>query len=597
LWAFFLHFYNCFSMTSRLSFLSFGKPSTLLWPTLSALVLSIAWLLPNHYFPWTAFHADTWAAVWAMGAGLWVLSLSKQPHEWTSVPLVMVALSCVPLLQWYAGMIATSGQALVSMGYVLACGLSFVVGRNAQISKPDLLIRCIFSAVAVACITSVWLQLIQWTGQYDDDQFSFLNVLIARPSIPRPYANISQPNQLATLLVWGVIVGIWATVTKAIRLQVLAIYGVFLMLGIALTQSRIGMLEMCVLSFASYYWRALWPDRRIAFAVSALTIAMFGIYFVLPHLSEILSIPFESRDLAGMMQNADRTIAYRVFIDAALKAPLWGYGLTHVFSAQMAAADSQAHIQSYFSSAHNLILDLVLWVGIPLGLAITFGLFGWFFKAFKQIRNAKEACLVAFLGVFGMHAMVELPYHYASFLIPVSILGGCLSFMQPHSRVISLPRSVFGTILVYSGILLGLIASDYLRAEESFRNLRLENARIGKPIEKDAPRLLVLNQLEYMIDLQRVIPTPGLSPERLEWMRQAALGDPAPTTHFTYIASLALNGQPSEAKLWMHKLNAVTSPAVHTEISRTWANLQRKYPELAVPNWDFGSIGSLNRKN
>jgi Virulence factor membrane-bound polymerase, C-terminal/Protein glycosylation ligase/O-Antigen ligase len=574
---------------------SYGKPSTHVWPYLAAVALSLSWLLPNHYIPWAAFHADAWAALWTLGFGVWLLCAGRARHSWTISAVATLMLAIVPLLQWNAGLIATSGQAIVSTAFLLAISLTLVAGRAAHSLRPYLVIHCVFAAIGLACVVSVGLQLVQWLDLYNESQFSLSGILIMRPPIPRPFANIAQPNQLATLLVWGVIAGLWAYAAKAIRFPVLIVYGMFLMFGLALTQSRIGALEMIVVCIACFVWQKHWPDRRLFCYLIGLVIAMFAMQWLLPHMSELLSAPYEQRDFDSLIRHADRMQGYKMFVAAVWQQPWWGYGVTHLATAQMAAVDLQPHANAYFLNSHNFILDLVLWLGLPLGLIVTVAIFGWFIVALIRTTTPQHILILGMIGVFGLHAMVELPHRYADMLLPVALFAGTFSHMQPNQRTAVAPRWVFGVLLSMSGFFLYAFITDYLKAEESFNNLRFEQARIGKATTIAVPKLLVLNQLEKMLIMQRVKTSTDLSSQRLEWMRTAVLGDPVPANHFTYAASLAIYGQRDEARLWMRRLNAMSPLSAQAEIKTVWRNIQINFPVVKDMEWD-NTLGYLQVK-
>ena len=67
---------------------------------------------------------------------------------------------------------------------------------------------------------------------------------------------------------------------------------------------------------------------------------------------------------------------------------------------------------------------------------------------------------------------------------------------------------------------LAVLGFDYFRAEESFRLVRLETARIGTDrITSKAPDLLLLSQLEGYLRFVRTEAKPGMSAAEVEQMR------------------------------------------------------------------------------
>ena len=78
---------------SCISFLrSFSLMGTL-WLTLSAVLLSLAWLLPNHSLPWLGFHGDAWTALMLLLVALFIAWRSAFRLVWTAPVAVAAAVA------------------------------------------------------------------------------------------------------------------------------------------------------------------------------------------------------------------------------------------------------------------------------------------------------------------------------------------------------------------------------------------------------------------------------------------------------------------------------------------------------------------------
>jgi hypothetical protein len=215
-------------MSSNLSDVafSFGRVAT----ALIACVLALGWLLPNHHWPWPAFHTDAWVAA-AMLIMLWlVLVLHGQRLQVSAVSVVAFGLALIPLLQWTGGQISLLGDAVVSSAYLFGFALAVVLGEVVARRDASQATAWIWLAVALAALISVAIQLNQWTGGTEGDTPLDIWVMYLQPGM-RPYGNLGQPNQLATLLVWGVIALLWGWWRGALPAWVVGSAGLFLVLG------------------------------------------------------------------------------------------------------------------------------------------------------------------------------------------------------------------------------------------------------------------------------------------------------------------------------------------------------------------------------
>ncbi|MCW5627732.1 MAG: O-antigen ligase C-terminal domain-containing protein [Rhodoferax sp.] len=550
-----------------------------LWPVMWALMLQFAWLLPNHYPPWTAFHQDAWsAAVLLVGAGV-VVVLRPAASPVFGITLLAGLLAIVPGLQWAAGLIRSAGNAWVSSAYLLGFALAIVVGTRWERARAGHLADYLFLAIFIAAILSVALQFNQWLGMDRLDMWAMGGWY------GRPYANFGQPNQLATFLLWGVLALAWAHVRGLVRGWIACAAALYLLFGIALTASRAAWVGMAVIVALSWYWRALWPDRRAPWAVTAL-----GLYFIVCVMSTTwLSVELVGATTAYSAEIARKTgearpAIWAMFIDAATRHPWFGYGINQVGQAQLEAALDHRPMHIYFAHAHNLFLDLVLWLGIPLGLAVGGWLSWWAWRRFRAVASAENAVLVLFLLVVANHAMLELPLNYAYFLLPVGMVIGILEIRLGARTVFMLGRPALAGIWLAAALMLSLIVHDYLRVETAFRSLRFEWANI-KTAPAEPPDLIVLDQWVDFVRLVRFEPHAGMTDKELQWVRDVASANAYPGLYQKLGAALALNDRPQEAALWMRRMCHVR-PLVQCEaVQQMWKVQAQGSASIAAVPW------------
>src|SRR5450830_139979 len=558
-------------------------PLSSLWFGVWAITLSCAWLLPNHYPPWPAFHADAWTAMILTLASAAVIVRSNTSTQWHGSAVLVAVLVCVPWLQYSAGLISFAGQAWMSTAYLLGLLLALLTGQRWERACPEQLVNGLFWAIGAAAVISVNLQLQTWLNLIDTGIFDLWSMGLAGA---RPYANFGQPNQLATLLLWGLLASAWAYTTEKIRAPTAVLLACFLLSGIALTQSRTAWIGLSFLVIASWAWRRLWRSKWVPWCVTALFVFFWACPALLKALTDVLQIASEHTNFRGdQLEGGQRPLAWRLFMDAALTQPWFGYGWSEVTHAQLAVAADFPPLHDTFGQAHNLFLDLVLWLGLPIGLFVSAAMIWQFMAYLRAVSNAKDAILVMFLGVIGIHAMLELPLHYAYFLLPTGMVAGVLNSRIGGRPIWTSPRWTLMGLWLAATLLLSIIVVDYFRVEASFQTLRFELARIGTLPQGKPPKVILLTQLRERIGFMRYEVKRGMSPDELAWLLQVVNAYPGGGVIYKAAKALALNDRPLEAQQWLKKICKVSSLEECDLIKRVWAQDALSNPSIAAVPW------------
>lgn len=555
---------------------------TRFWLCVWAGVLAVGWLLPNHYLPWSSFHLEAWsAAAWLLGAAA-VIFRSTQRVAWHWLDMALIALASVPVLQYAFGLVPFLGQMVVASAYILGLCVAVHVGRRWEAIRPGQAAEGLFLAVALAGLLSVNLQLRTWLGLMQTGMFDIWSMGL---SGSRPYANIGQPNQLATLLLWGVLASCWAFHARVLNGPVSALLAAFLLLGVALTQSRTAWIGLVFLLALTWVWRSRWRTPAVPWVASGLFLYFWVCYLGLHSLSLWLELSDEAGHLRSAVGNDLRFPAWKMMVSAALDRPWWGYGWAEVGRAQLAVAEQFPPLAPVFLHSHNLFLDLVLWLGIPLGLGVSVALVLWYGRHARAVANAQDALLVMLLGVVGIHAMLEFPLHYAYFLLPVGIVVGVLSRQVSKSPSWTTPAWTLVVGWLAAAALWAGIVRDYFEVEANYRAARYEAARIGTLPIGEPPETLLLTQLRENINFMRASVQQGMTPSELEALVAVATAYPGPGRAYKVAKALALNGRAEEASVWLGKICRIASPAECALIGRVWARDSKEEAAIAAIPW------------
>ena len=551
-----------------------------LWPFGWAVLLAAGWLLPNHYPPWISFHIDAWVAAVMMAATFAALAVTTARMPWHGTALVASVMVMIPGLQFVFGLVPIAGNAWVSSAYGFGFLLALLTGAQWESLRSSQLMGWLFIAIGAAAILSVGLQLHQWLI------LNRLEYLSMGGGSFRPYANLGQPNQLGTFLLWGVVAAAWGYLRKQIGGVVACCMVLYLLFGVALTASRTAWIGVVVLVLGAWYWRSLWPDRRVPSVTTVLAGCFFVFVWQVPAIHGWLLLGAGDSDLESLVRMSGdlRLQAWTLFLDAALQQPWFGYGWNQVTAAHVAVAVDHPPLHVYFSQSHNLFLDLVLWCGIPLGLAIAGWFVWWFGRRLRMVRTAENVVLMLLLLVVANHAMLEFPLHYAYIFLPVGLVMGALEVRMGVRPVLYSARWLTLVLCLVGSALLGLIVRDYLRVEASYQRLRFEWANI-KTIPAQPPDVLLLDQWRDFVRVVRLEPTTAMSAADLQWMRNLAVYYASPALFQKLALALALNQRPEEAALWLSRACKVVPRGQCEAINDAWKIKAQNSPDIAAVPW------------
>jgi O-antigen ligase len=555
-----------------------GPPIAAFWLSAWSVALSIGWLLPNHYPPWSSFYLDFWSAAGLLLVSAPIIFRSQIKVQWSGLTLLVAAVTLVPALQYGLGLITHAGNAWVDIAYLLGFLMALVVGARWEAAASGQLADGLFLAVGIASLFSVGLELHQWLRLDRLDTWSMGGGVV------RPFANFGQPNQLATFLLWGLLATLWGLIRKHVGGRTAVGVALYLLFGLALTASRTAWLAVGLIVVTAWFWRRIWPDQRVPLAMTWLSLYFVLCTIAIGPLSQIIfgGVPSEMGDLTRM-SGESRPAIWAMFLDAVRQRPLWGYGWNQVTLAQIAVSDAHP-LQTVYAHSHNLFLDLVLWCGVPLGGLVSAWLIWWFWRRIQKIPSPENATLILFLIVVGNHAMLELPLHYAYFLLPVGMVMGALEVRLGVHPVILSARWLLAVLWLMSAILIGLIFRDYRQVEIQYQTLRFEWAHI-RTAAIAPPNLLLLTQWRDFFRLARFDPPAGMSAADLQSMRDVSGLYPSGIFIQRLATALALNHQPREAALWLRRLCEVGGELQCAAVKKAWVRQAHSSPEIAAVSW------------
>ncbi|SFH95536.1 Protein glycosylation ligase [Pseudomonas guineae] len=505
----------------------------------------------------------------------WAIIASRLRWPVSRLVLMLVAISAIPLGHSTFGLLLFPGEAVLQVICMLAFAASVSLGQWGQLCQRHKLMDSLFASLVVAALFSTGLALYQWLA------LGGWGVLL--PSIDvgglRAVANVGQANNLATLLVWGMVGLWWGGSRQAIGVGIAAFGAAFLLLGLVLTGSRTGSLQAIFLGvMVVIFGRSEFLSCRL------LVVAILGGW--LAFLS--VAVPVVGEFLFGAISRDILSVGIRpVFWTMALEAlamhPITGYGWNQVVTAHVLISDRYSGLGEVMGQTHNFFLDMLLWSGVLLGGGIIVGVLWWWWRQIRRATKETHWIILAALGVFLIHAMLELPHLYAFFYLPVGIMVGVASAYFPMKIAVLLPRGCVVFVGVVFAVLLGLMFRDYRLIEIDLTAHRMVAARIAGAETPKSPKILVLGFLQEALELLRTDPHRDIGDEDLERVRRAVQRYPAVGGLFRYAQSAALNNRPEEARWALQVICNLRSAKACAAVISDWRTLARAgNPEMNV---------------
>lgn len=549
------------------------------WLVVTAVALSLSWLLPNHYPPWTSFHADACTAVVLSLLTVAVAIRGRKGNALQRMDVYLLFVAVIPLGQWLFGLVTSFGTAWICSAYLFGLVLAVHTGRKWEIDSPGQCADWLFLSILIAATLSTALQFYQLFGPEELGAW-----VMSVPGRQRLFANVGQPNQLASLQLLAVIGSSWFFARHRITALPAIAVAAYLLMGVALTGSRTGWINVAILLLGSMAMRKRLKSPQLVWISLGLAIYFATLVALMPSFYQLLSayVDVKPPEMVRMAQDV-RLSLWMQFIEASTFRPMLGFGWGQTALANLLVAEHAPDNIGIYNSTHNILLDLVVWSGYPIAIGlISLGVLWWVWRL-KQELTTQTLHLFAFVSVLVVHSMLELPLHYAVFLLPLGMVLGVLD--TPAKTVaVGLGRRTLSTLLPFIGLLVVTVTvRDYLEIERSYYGLRFEVRGLQTDIPSTPPDTWVLSQFQDYFKVVRAVPHANMEERQLQWMRESIGAVPSPQSLYNLAAALALNGRPDEAQRWLRSL-CLTMVSVSCEhAKKLWKN--ERYAERTGVAW------------
>ena len=544
------------------------------------LFFAASWLAYDHYRPWVNFHSEALAlaSVGLLLAGQ-CINLKTVSAQAPRVAFWVLATALLPWLQYFAGISFFAGDALVTSLFLCGLSASIWVGYRYTVDSldPVKMLRPLFYTVWLVAIASAAIGLLQWLDL--TDVFTVYVLQADTGDSNRAMGNLGQPNQLATLLLMGMVSLVWTFEQRRVGTLGLGVGIFFMTLVLVLTQSRAGMVS--AVAIAIYLSCKNWggPSKLAPRYILAWLLAFCIAVSFLPAIHDFMLM---SSGRSGVrFSDGARVTIWKQVLSGIAQSPWIGYGWNQTPTAHSAGSTFVPGSLT-FTYSHNIILDIVAWNGIPLGLFLTSACVWWFVSRMRRCKGPNAVYAMTCLLPIAVHSLVEFPFAYAYFLVATGLMVGIVEGSDWDIKTIPLKVRWVSVGLSIWFVLGAYMVYEYFLIEEDFRVVRFENMRVGKtPADYEVPHVWMLSHLASMLKAGRQEATPGMSREGIENLRKASLRFPYSVLGVRYALALGLNGDPVGASHQMAIIRGMFGDYYYKAAVGVLRDQQRdKYPEL-----------------
>lgn len=417
---------------------------------LSATFFFVGVLNPFHIPPWNSFHSEFLCALAIVS-----LLLFKSFYKSIEIPKKFLLSAAVILIYITIQSIEKNNSAEYKnlLVYFAIYSISLIAGFNTKEIKEKNIFNFIISIGFFVSISVI--------AQFFDvtDNFELL------PSIEntrRPGGSLIQANHAATFICIGLICCLQNNFSSKI---IQLIIFITLSFALAATESRTGLL-----AFAVYIFYAALRKYRVKI-ILFLSIIFISLSFLF--IPKIYDIFYQNQleSYARFSSSSGRLDTWSILIDSVKEKPIAGHGFNNVFSALDNQIRNNENLRSApFHYSHNIIIDFLIWFGIPITILVVTYISKVILKIEKEKNEKTKIILIPLI----IHALLEYPHAYMYFGIPLFFIIGRNITCTNHSLA-SFKKLTSTTLIILTSIPLISYSIFYINSEELIRSIRFKS--------------------------------------------------------------------------------------------------------------------------
>lgn len=558
-------------------------------------LLPFVWL--QHTRPLVTFYSEWIAAAILIAACLFpalgAARSGRPAFELPAVAPLFLPLTAVILLQWGLGRLTYTSDAVLPLLSLALATAAFVLGHllARRIGLARLLVWIGIAAV-IGALFNIALQILQLCTHS-----GVAPAHMRFDSNGQYFGAVAQRNHLSTYLSWALVGVLYLHAVRRIHAVLSLPLVLVLLVGMALTLSRTGWLQVLWIAFAGTLWmRALEPHEQPRHWrwLLGLPVVFAIVNLALPALLDTVGLVFTGSALeraATEGMDGNRRLLYLQGLQLFFAHPFLGVGPGQLIRHQFLLLD-QAEQTLFAGSTHNLLLDLLVTTGLlgTLPFLLIAGL--WLMRLTKQRISVERAAILLMLGALAIHAMLELPHWYAFFLLPAALLAGALdpgSLRLPSGNLLRLLPAV---LCLYAATVAASMLGQYRQLESMHARYYSKERSHAVVDEKRLAEILAFRRTTWFTGPAEFILCTNIAlneialKDKLDIAARTVRVLPEPHVVYRYVLLLALDGRQEEGLVLLARLRKMF-PEAYREIAAEFVQLSERQPAV------FGRLGEV----
>lgn len=424
-------------------------------------------ILPIHYPPISSFFSQLFTFI-----TFFLLLLSQKKILVFQKTLGILLVLVMPIIQYLFNQILFFQTLFFVEIYLISIFLVINLGYTfTDKYSEEKLVTIIAKILFIFGVISSFFSIIQIFGI--ENIYIFVEQLKGR----RVYANMMQPNHLASFLVFSLVSAWYLNNKKILGNFLYYSSSIAFLIILVFTQSRMGWLTYLIFCGLLIINKNSLSLKKIL----PLIILFFTLLFLIPKISQyFLSSNIEN--LSDRLSNSNsRLLLWKQMYFAILDNPTLGYGWYQTSIAQFNIIDRYPN-HEWVKSAHNILLDLLLWNGILVGACIfLYYIFIFLYPIIKISYSREKIFLYAILLTIFIHSFLEYPLFYSFYLLPMAFLLGIVWYsLDKKYYTLSIKNIIF--ICMVFGFLLFLVLREYLNFNDDYSVIEIQKLEHKKKI-------------------------------------------------------------------------------------------------------------------
>lgn len=545
---------------------------------------------PQHTLPIPSFYNEVIAALLVLIAAVFVILVSSNaqtrlaPRAVPHVTLIFLPLLIVLCIQLASGKATFAYNLLFPIMVIAVAIAAAILGASCsrQYGHEKLLIWISIAMIVGGCwnVAAQLAQLTKTTTEFGP-LFTY--------STGSLYGNLAQRNHLSTYLNWSLVATLYLFAKKRLPAAgALSLLAVFLV-GLALTASRMSWLQIAWTAGAAAYLIAkMAPDERPRNwrLVLGLPIALLAVTLVLPHLIDLLQFNFpetaiERLQTEGLDRN--RWLIYSQAWEIFKAHPWLGIGPGELQFNQLLLMDHYKAVL-FASSAHNLLLDLLVMTGIVGASGFAWFGLGWLLRIRKRPVSLETAAMLLLLASLGIHTLLEFPEWYGFFLFPAAFFMGALETRFIRWRANLITRIIPIVCVLYGFGCAGILWYQYEQLESLYVQHYQHNLKARPASVEILAQLYAFREksffegpANFLLNWNLSLDPNGIE-QKVAYSELAIRYEPRSNVLYRHIVLLCLAGKLDEAKFYLLRLKS-SAPEDFDDVTRELVNASKAHPE------------------